>query len=1014
MKKFIKVLATACIATSLIAVTSCGDNENNDVTSESSNTSNGSTTNGGSTTTSTTEDNANTATYTVNVKALSGYPVKDTVVSVKIDGKYKDVTTDEYGVATFKADKTKSYVLEVDPPKGYTLSSESEGVMAVANGEVDVILVPELIRNGETPSSYSENDQFVDYTFSGIQSHKSTSTTAATTESKEINIANLFDEGKELIVLNFWYTTCSWCKVEFPLMFGAYEKFDDNSKIQIIGINPGTSDDDDAVKSFLTEANYEFFTTNGDATFVSAFGISGYPSSVFIDRYGTICSVESGAITTEDKWTALFTKYVGDNYQPKYEQSGSTVIPTTTFPGSEALSTAVVTDEVKNTGKIKFSTEERDAYKKYNWPWNVTEKNGSTTISPTNKEVNSTYSIVYFDVTVPAGKALGLDYLASCEDGDIFGVFVDGKKIFQDAGNQTEFTTKYIYAAGEEAETITVELIYVKDSKTALYDDTVYVKNIHFADRDSIGEFRSVRQAAYGELNTILGVWTNYITPVLNTEDGYYHVGSATGPLLLAALVDDNTHFSNDSIGTLLTSFTNEQKAAVDSVSGKTYYSIITSYASYCNNSSITMMDLPTNGLTSITEELARALKWLASEFGENKSNENQWLEMCVYIDEYNFTDDSKKMGDPIQGLATFSALKAEINYEDTENAMVNNIKYDFPLVPRGYYWSFTPAKSGVYHIYGIDKALVTECFLYDENGNSVKAKTTRYTFISMSQEDSSQIDENFSYYMYYEAGKTYYCAPCFWDINDTENTLPFRIDFVSEGYSYLAQASEGIFTYELGDNDSIGGYISIANIDVALGSDNYYHPVVDGEIQNDQYIYADFKYVTGIFNSTSLESLAKSHYRVVKTDKAGNVVYKLDNEGNKIPVLDENGDPVLDKDGNPTYEVEYEIDTTVFDFAYDEDFKKLTQEELTAWCLDGTDQTATVLKYMEEKMDTDESSVTYGTIKVDATLQRILQQLMNKTTFINVTDNKDGSKSYSEVEGSWLKLCYYMVTLGK
>ncbi len=961
MKKFIKVLATACVATSLIAVTSCGNTDN--PSSSETKPSDSSSTTG--------KDDESTATYKVNVKALSGYPVKDAVVSVQIDGKYKDLTTDEYGVATFKADKSKSYMIEVEPPVGYTVSEDSEGMLAVANGEVDITLIPELITDSEQPSSYSENNQFVDYTFNGIQSHKKTDTTTATTESKSITVSDLFDEGTELVVLNFWYTTCSWCKVEFPLMFSAYEKFDDNSKIQIIGINPGTSDDDDAVKSFLTEADYEFFTTNGDYTFVSSFGISGYPSSVFIDRYGTICSIESGAITTEDKWTALFTKYVGEGYKPTYEQNGSAVIPTTTFPGSEALSTAVVSNEVRTTGELKFATEERDTYKKYNWPWNVTSKNGETTISPTNVGVNSTYSIVYFDVTVPAGKALGLDYLASCEDGDIFGVFVDGKKIFQDAGNQTEFTTKYIYAAGETDETITVELIYVKDSKTALYDDTVYVKNIHFADRNTIGQFRSVRQAAYGELDTIYNEWSNYVTAVLNTTDGYYHVGNANGPLLLAALVDDDTHFSNDSIGTLLLAFTDEQKQAVDEISGKTYYSIITQYASYCNNSTVTMMDLPTNGLTSITEELARALKWFANEFGSGK-NENQWLEMCVYIDEYNFEKEDDMMGDPIQGLATFSALKADVNYSDATE-WVNNIKYDFPLVPRGYYWSFTPTKSGVYHIYGIDKSLVTECFLYDENGNSVKSKITRYTFISMSQEDSSQIDENFSYYMYYEAGKTYYCAPCFWDINDTEHTLPFKIDFVSAGYSYLAQASEGVFTYELGDNDSIGAYVSLANIDVQIGSDNYYHPVVDGEIQNDQYIYADFKYVTGIFNSTSLESLAKS-----------------------------------------TYTLEDGTTVTAFNFAYDENFNKLTETEWKAWCLDGSDQTEKVLEYINTKMDTDVNSVTYGTIKVDATLQRILQQLMNKTTFVNVTTNSDGSKTYSEVEGSWLKLCYYMVTLGE
>lgn len=995
MKKLLKVLATACVATSLVAVTSCNNDSGN--TDDSKTTDSATDSSNSSSTESTTEDNDPTkATYTVNVKSLSGYPVKDTIVSVRIDGKYKDITTGEDGVATFKADKSKSYVIDVEAPTGYTVSDDSLDQIAVANGEVNITLIPQLIVGEEQPESYSENDQFVDYTFNGIQSTKKSENVAFSTTETSLNTKNLFDSGKELIVLNFWYTTCSWCKVEFPLMFGAYEKYENKDKIQIIGINPGTSDENKDVISFLESCNYEFFTTNKTETaMISAFGISGYPSSVFIDRYGTICSIEGGAITTEDKWTALFDKYVGDSYTPTYEASGSTVIPTTVFPGSDALKTAVVSTEAQTTGDIKFSTEERDTYKKYNWPWNVTEKNGSTTISPTNQGYNSSYSIVYMDVKVPAGKALGIDYLVSCEDGDIFGVFVDGKKIFQDSGNQSKFTTKYIYAAGTTDETVTVEFIYYKDSKTALYDDTVYVKNIHFADVSTIGEFRSVRQASYGDLNQIDKRWDYYVKPVFNKADGYYHVGDENGPLLLAALVDEDTHFSNDSIASLLTAFTDKQKTAVDTESGKTYYSILTQYASYCNNSSITMMDLPTNGLTSVTEELARALKWLASEFGEG-TDDNQWLEMCVYIDEYNV---ETPMGDPIQGLATFSALEAKISYSEDE-FYLNAIKYDFPLVPRGYYWSFTPTKSGVYHLYGTDLSLVTDCFLYDENGNGVSTKITRDTYKSMSQTDTQKIDENFSYYMYYEAGKTYYCAPCFWDINDTENTLYFRIDYVTDTYQYLAQASEGVFTYEEASDGSIGGYISIANVDVKLGADNYYHPVVNGEIQNNEYIYADFKYLTSIFTSASLETLAKTKQ----------TTYVLDSNGDKIQKKDSDNKPVVDDNGDPVYET---TEVTVFNFAYDENLNKLTEAELKAWCLDGQDRTEDVLKYINEKMDTDENSVTYGTIKVDATLQNILQQLMNKFTFVNVTENTDKSKTYSPVDGSWLKLCYYMVTLG-
>ena len=972
MKKLLKVLASSMVATTLIASVASCSNKTDD------------------TTTPTTENNGTfttvpegSATYKVRVKSLSGMPIKDCIVSTKIDGKYKDYSTDETGYVTFIADKTKSYSLEITAPDGYIAGDDCEGVVAEANGEVEFTLTPTLITGQDQPSSYSEYDQMVDYTFNGYKATPQTTdennkTVAAKFEEQSMSISDLLDSGKELIILNFWYTTCSWCKTEFPLMFNSYNDYANKDKIQIIGINPGSSSNDttDTVKTFLAEAGYDFFTTVDDTTLINSVGISGYPTSVFIDRYGTICSIESGAITSEDKWTALYDKYVGDNYTPTYEESGSTVIPTTTFPGSEALS--VVLNGVSGT----FTTEERDKYKTYNWPWNVSKYNNENVIIPTNSGVNSAYSILYLTVTVPANKALGLDYMVSSEDGDIFGVFVDGKKVFQDAGKQTEYTTKYIYAAGDSDEEITVEFIYSKDSKTALYDDTVYVKNIHFADVSTIGEFRAIRQAAYGELDPVEKTWSNYVTAVYNTTDGYYHVNSENGPLLLAALMDENTHFANDTVASLMAALTDEQKEE-HNASGVTYYSIITKYASYCNNSSVTMYDLPTNGLTSITEELHEALVWVAKTLGAETlvNNDKQWLEMCVYIDEYNFTDESKKMGDPIQGLATFSALDAVVNYDTTDKDKIqyNAIKYDFPLVPRGYYWKFTPTKSGVYHLYGTDIALVTDCFLYDEDGNSTGEITSReiYKSISDNASDTSKINENFSYYMYYEAGHTYYCAPCFWDINDTENTLVFRIDYVQSSYQYLAQASSGIFTYEDSSTGStINQYISIANVKVELGTDNYYHPVVNGEIQNDQYIYADFKYVTGIFNSTSLEQLSTT-YKTVTENKE-------------------------------------EKQVTVFNFAYDENFNKLSETELAAWCLDGQDRTEEIKTYIREKMDTDTNSVTYGTVKVDATLQNILQQLMNKCTFVNVVKNSDGTTSYSPVDGSWLKLCYYMVTLGE
>lgn len=110
---------------------------------------------------------------------------------------------------------------------------------------------------------------------------------------------------------------------------------------------------------------------------------------------------------------------------------------------------------------------------------------------------------------------------------------------------------------------------------------------------------------------------------------------------------------------------------------------------------------------------------------------------------------------------------------------------------------------------------------------------------------------------MYYEAGQTYYVAPVFFDIDDTEHLLRFRIDYYGTYKEYLAQASDGTFTYNENADGSIGNIISISNIKVALGNDGFYHPTDNnGNVINDEYIYADFKYTTGVFSSNSLEQI--------------------------------------------------------------------------------------------------------------------------------------------------------------
>ena len=119
---------------------------------------------------------------------------------------------------------------------------------------------------------------------------------------------------------------------------------------------------------------------------------------------------------------------------------------------------------------------------------------------------------------------------------------------------------------------------------------------------------------------------------------------------------------------------------------------------------------------------------------------------------------------------------------------------------------------------------------------------------------------------------------------------------------------------------------------------DTKYHNLLKIPQVNDEYIYADFKYTTGVFSSNSLEQ-------------------------------------IIEKGG--------------FNFSKDENGNAVA----------GSDETSTIKQYLAQ-MDTDVNSVTYGTVKVNLGLMGLLQKLMDKYTFKDVAD-------------SWLKVCYFKVTLG-
>lgn len=133
--------------------------------------------------------------------------------------------------------------------------------------------------------------------------------TVTTSDGQERNVSQLLRE-KELVVLNFWFENCSWCQKEFPAMELGYQQYKDH--VEILAVNP--IDGAENVSAFAESSSYSFPMASCSRDLALAFGIGGYPTSVFIDREGRISLIHAGAITDSNVFYQVFAHYTAADY----------------------------------------------------------------------------------------------------------------------------------------------------------------------------------------------------------------------------------------------------------------------------------------------------------------------------------------------------------------------------------------------------------------------------------------------------------------------------------------------------------------------------------------------------------------------------------------------------------------------------------------------------------------------------------------------------------------------------
>lgn len=133
----------------------------------------------------------------------------------------------------------------------------------------------------------------------------------STPDGKVYKISEILKE-KKAVVLNFWYIECGPCQMEFPYMQDAYENYQDD--IEILALNPydGT---DETVAEFQKKFELTFPMAVCDEEWQQRMELSAYPTTIVIDRYGTVSFKHTGMITEVEEFNKLFEFFTADDYE---------------------------------------------------------------------------------------------------------------------------------------------------------------------------------------------------------------------------------------------------------------------------------------------------------------------------------------------------------------------------------------------------------------------------------------------------------------------------------------------------------------------------------------------------------------------------------------------------------------------------------------------------------------------------------------------------------------------------
>ncbi len=233
---------------------------------------------------------------TVAVKSEGGMALEGIGVYVYTDEAKTELIgyskTDENGTVNIdQMIPEGSIAILEDVPAGYT-AQESYPITA---SPMEIILPISLL---EEMTALTPGSVMFDFTVTD-------------TDGIAYTLSELLKE-KKAVVLNLWYTGCQPCKMEFPFLQNAYQRYADD--IALIAINPDSSDDEAGISAYKSENNLTMPMAKVDGNWNNVIENIAFPTTIIIDRFGTVGLIHIGSIDNTETFANAFAFFTAENY----------------------------------------------------------------------------------------------------------------------------------------------------------------------------------------------------------------------------------------------------------------------------------------------------------------------------------------------------------------------------------------------------------------------------------------------------------------------------------------------------------------------------------------------------------------------------------------------------------------------------------------------------------------------------------------------------------------------------